>query len=184
MYPGRTTTVLVSALIEVDTSFDLTQFIDWANEIVTEVCDPYYMSTTPPVGYTPGTPTGNYVPYTAYRLEMIERWMAAHAYTVLDPRSAHERLGPISESYQGKIDLGFDSSIYGQNAMRLDTQGGLARMNNRQNTQVGYVNLSAGVRWLGTPNRRGSWAGGRPIGPCVQGAFNGDNLDSNIDTTI
>lgn len=155
MYPGRTTTSEVSALIEVDDTIDLTQFIDMANELTTEACDPYYLATTPPAGFVPATPPPGYAAYTAHRLLLIERMLSAHFYTVRDPRTSHEHVGPLSVSYQGKIDLGLDSSIYGQNAMRLDTRGGLALMNNRMKKTFGSINLPAGVYHLGTSPRRG-----------------------------
>lgn len=154
MYPGRTTLVLVQALVEVDSTFDLTQFIDTANELVTEICDPYYLATTVPVGVTPAAAPTGYVPYTSHRLELIERWLSAHFYTVEDPRSSHDHVGPLSQSYQGKIDLALNSSLYGQNAMRLDTKGGLARMNNLMTKTSGICNIPGGVFHLGTDPRR------------------------------
>lgn len=122
----RTTTVLVGGIIEVDVKITLTPFIEVANELVTECCSED--------------------DYTTTRLELIERWLAAHFYTVRDMRAETEKAGPVSERKQSKVDLGFDSSHYGQTAMRLDTAGGLTRLN--EQTKQGKKPLVS-VAWLG-----------------------------------
>jgi len=134
----RTTLDEVCMVIEID--FDLITeeaafdaFIVPANELVTEFC------------------TGTNGPATAYtdeRLELIERWLAAHFYTNLDPRAVSEKADSVSARYQSKVDLGFDTSHYGQTAMRLDTNGGLTGLNTR--TKNGATKV--GVAWLGTEN--------------------------------
>lgn len=132
---ARTTKALIEKIIDVDAEIipdddAMEPFILMANELVTEVC------------------TGDAGPTTAYtddRLELIERWLAAHFYTNRDPRTKSEKAGSVSESYQTQIDLGFDSSHYGQTAMRLDTNGGLAKLN--EDTKAGKPRV--GVAWLG-----------------------------------
>ena len=106
----RTTAVLVGGIIEVDSTISVTPFIEAANALVTECCAS--VST-----------------YTAARLELIERWLSAHEYTIRDMRASNEKAGDVSERKQSKVDLGFDTSHYGQMAMRLDTSGGLAKLN-------------------------------------------------------
>lgn len=128
--PGRTTSVAVAKLVEVDEDFDLEQFIDVANELVTEVC----------------VPAG----YSDHRLELIERWLSAHFYQILDQGTVAEKVGSIRQQFKSKVDLGFDVTHYGQQVMRLDTAGGLARLNNRIKKGLGSVNLPAGIRWLGS----------------------------------
>lgn len=141
--PGRVTATEVKKIIAIDTptvnkvAVDLDEFIDIANELVTEVCDP--AST----GYTTG------------RLKSIEKYLAAHCYTVLGPRTVRERVGGIQQVFESKLDLGFDNSRYGQLAMRLDTKGGLALLNNAMKTQKGLLPGGAGavkpgVKWMGT----------------------------------
>ena len=126
---ARTTSDLVSGIIEADSSISLTPFILTANELVTEYC----------VGVTPA--------YDATRLELIERWLAAHFYTVRDMRAESEKAGSVSEKKQSKVDLGFDSSHYGQTAMRLDTLGGLSALN--EQTKKGSGQLMS-FAWLGS----------------------------------
>lgn len=136
---ARTTRTLIKEIIGVDaglipTDAAMLPFITLANELVTEAC------------------TGDNGPSVAYsteRLVLIETWLAAHCYTNLDPRAASEAAEGVSASYQSKIDLGFDTSHYGQTAQRLDTNGGLARINNASKTGGTLV----GGFWAGTdPN--------------------------------
>ena len=132
---ARTTRAQVATIIELDSTLipdddALSPFVDVATELVTECC------------------TGDAGPDTAYsdtRLELIERWLTAHFYAVRDPRVVSERAGSVSATYQSSIGLGFDTSHYGQTAMRLDTNGGLARLNNGAK-KGGAI---SGV-WLGT----------------------------------
>lgn len=138
--PGRTTAVAVRGIIDSITTVSMDPYIDAANELVTEVCAPVLLAD----GVTPR--------YSAGRLELIERYLGAHFYTIFDPRSASEKVSIITQRLQGKIDLGLDSSLYGQNAMRLDTAGGLAAMNNAMKTQElilpgARATLAGGVFW-------------------------------------
>ena len=124
---ARTTSTAVGGIIEVDADITLTPFIDAANVLVTECC-----STDD---------------YTTAELTRIELWLSAHFYTVRDMRAEMEKAGPVSEKKQSKVDLGFNSSHYGQMAMRLDHVGGLAVLNDRI-----LKGKRAGVQiaWLGT----------------------------------
>ena len=126
---ASTTAALVAGIIEVDTSITLTPFISVANEFVTECC----ASATPA--------------YSVARLALIETWLAAHIYTVRDMRAEQEKAGDVSEKKQSKVDLGFDTSHYGQTAMRLDTLGGLAALN--ASAKKGE-NTTLSTGWLGS----------------------------------
>jgi len=130
---ARTNATNVKAIIEVDSSIvpadsDLDPFINTANELVTELC------------------TGTQGPSTAYsvtRLELIERWLAAHFYAIRDPRAKSERAGSVGVSYQEKVDLNFAVTTYGQQAMMLDTNGALARLNKGKGVGIQIL-------WLGS----------------------------------
>lgn len=133
---ARTTRALVGTIIELDPEVipddaAMEPFITVANELVTEAC----------VDNGPSTA------YTSARLELIERWLAAHLYTNRDPRAVNEKAGAVGATYQSKVDLGFDTSHYGQTAMRLDTNGGLAKLND--DAKKGRPRVS--VYWPGTP---------------------------------
>lgn len=129
----RTNAANIKAIIEVDTTIiaadsDLDPFISIANELVTEIC------------------TGTNAPdpvYTDARLELIERWLAAHFYAIRDPRAKSEKAGSVGVSYRGKTDLNFALTHYGQQAMMIDTNGGLSRLNKGKG-------LTATVLWAGT----------------------------------
>lgn len=133
---ARTTKAQIEAIIEVDATVvpddaAMEPFILVANELVTERCT---------------GAAGPSTPYTDARLEMIERWLAAHFYTNRDPRVTDERAGGVSATYQSSVGLGFDTSHYGQMAMRLDTNGGLAKLN--EDTKKGRPRVR--VVWPGT----------------------------------
>jgi hypothetical protein len=109
----RTTAELVAGLVEQDVKSvpDLTPFIATANILVTRVCGS--------------------AGYSDEEIEMIERWLAAHFYCMRDPRATYETARSVAQSLQNKVDLGLATSHYGQQAMILDTKGGLARLNSR-----------------------------------------------------
>ena len=129
---ARTNATNVKAIIEVDSSIivsdsDLDPFINVANELVTEMC------------------TGANGPDTDYsvtRLEYIERWLSAHFYAIRDPRAKSEKAGSVGVSYDTKVGMNLSLTTYGQQAMMLDTNGGLARLDKGKGVNVG-------VTWLG-----------------------------------
>jgi len=125
----RTTDAEVKAIIEVDVNITLTPFIAAANTLVTQCC------------------TDLDDDYTATELAQIETWLSAHFYTVRDMRAEGEKAGPVSEKKQSKVDLGFDTSHYGQMAMRLDYHGGLASLN--EQIKKG-IKKAVSVTWWGT----------------------------------
>jgi len=134
---ARTTRANVALIIELDAEIvpddtAMAPFIDVANEFVTEACT---------------GDNGPETPYTDDRLELIERFLAAHIYTNRDPRPASESAGSVSTNYQSRVDLGFATSHYGQTAMRLDTNGGLARLDKSTTKGTPVV----GGFWAGTP---------------------------------
>lgn len=123
----RTTNEAVLALIELDAGISPAQFIELANELVTEVCVP--------------------LGYTSTRLELIERWLSAHFCAVAYPRTSSESGGGVSESYQVSPGMGLDLTSYGQQVKLLDTKGGLAKLD--KDTKAGIRSV-AGINWLGS----------------------------------
>lgn len=133
---SRTSRANVAMIIELDVTVvpddaAMAPFIDVAGELVTEHCT---------------GASGPATPYTDTRLELVERWLAAHFYSCRDPRAKSEGAGSVNVTYDITGGLGFDGTTYGQTAMRLDTNGGLTRLN--ENTKKGKPN--AKVIWLGT----------------------------------
>ena len=56
--------------------------------------------------------------------------MAAHFVAIRDVRSASETAGPVSQSFQHRVDLNLNQTQYGQQALILDTSGYLASLQN------------------------------------------------------
>jgi len=129
----RTTSAAVQEVLSDDyTSGDsLTAFIEAANRLVTKVC----------------TSTD----YDSTDLELIERWLAAHSYMVGRKQTSEERVDVVGVVYAVKTDLGFDSTTYGQMAMRLAWKGELGRLN--VDIKKGKGGRSAQVLW-GIDSRR------------------------------
>lgn len=124
---ARTTPTLVGDIVEVDDTISLVPFIDTASELVTEVCGSAGYSDT--------------------RLELIERWLSAHFYKIRDQAVANEKAGPAQTAYQYQVGLGLAQTKEGQQAMILDTKGGLAALSKR--TEQGN-SQHPGITWLGS----------------------------------
>ena len=133
----RTTSDLVAQLVDVQAGKDLSPFIAVANQLTTDICT----YTTNP--YTDG--------YVGSKMELIERWLAAHFYTVFDNQLTAAKAGTVAVRYQHKIGYGLKTSMYGQQAIILDTNGGLAAWDNTAQIKR-KIKLSIG--WMG---RRYSW---------------------------
>ena len=128
---ARTNEDSVGEIIEVDVNIDLTPFIDTANSLVEEIA----------------SSSG----HDDARLELIERYLAAHFYTLRDPRPTSEKAGSVGVNYQSKVDLNLKTSHYGQTALVLDTSGLLAAINNRASRGKKTVS----VHWLGQTDDQG-----------------------------
>lgn len=126
---ARTNEDAVGAVIDIDVGDDVQPYIDTANSLVTELCSDS--------GYSDG------------RLELIERWLSAHFYDINRPRSQREGVspGPFQALEPVKVDLFFNNTKYGQQAVLLDTAGNLAGL---QNTLTAVKQArTAESKWLG-----------------------------------
>lgn len=137
---ARTTAALVSGIILVQDGVDITPFISVANQMTTDIC------TYP----QPGQDASLFLPYTdgfiGSKMELIERWLSAHFYTIFDNQLSHAKAGTVSVGFQYKIDLGLKVSLYGQQVLRLDTYGGLAALDNVVNAKR---QIKVSINWLG-----------------------------------
>jgi len=129
----RTTDAAVKLIIEVDPLISTTPFIEVASSLVDEVVVD--------------------ASYAAAREELIERWLSAHFYAIRDMRSASEKAGPVAQSFQFKVGLNLANTMYGQQAMALDTFGGLAAISKK--AELGGP-AGAGAVWLGTGDSDGN----------------------------
>jgi hypothetical protein len=124
---ARTTDELVGSIVDVTEGVDLESYIDVANELVTEICGD--------AGYEDS------------RLVKIETWLAAHFYTVYDPRSTQEGAGPVSASYEGQAAMHLNRTRYGQQVLILDTAGGFAAL--QAQAAAGTAKIRPVVFWAG-----------------------------------
>lgn len=124
----RTTEEAVGAIIEVDSDISLTPFIETGSNLTDRVA----AAASPP---------------SAATLELIERYLSAHCYTLRAPRAIQERAGSVGETFQSRVDLGLKTSHYGQMALTLDTTGVLSQISNGTK--------AAGIQWGGKDADRG-----------------------------
>lgn len=114
----RTTSVKVAAIIEWDTDIPLDPFISAASTLVDRVersADSLNLLLDDP-------DTGGKT--REDKLTEIETFLAAHFYTLRDPRPASEGAGPVSTSYQSAVlARPLSTSHYGLAAMALDETG-------------------------------------------------------------
>lgn len=84
-------------------------------------------------------------------LELIERWLSAHAYLLMDEPVESEKVDVLSRKFLSKNDLGFDQTKQGQMALRLDHKGILAGLNEQSKGEQGTGGgRTAGVTWGGS----------------------------------
>jgi len=124
----RTTSELVAGVVEADGDIDLSPFILTANALVTEVCEP--------------------VGYSDERLELIERWLAAHFYANRDMRLSREGVDDVDQTFQYRVGLMLANTMYGQQAMVLDTAGKLAALSKK--AEQGKTKKRVSITWLGS----------------------------------
>lgn len=127
----RTTQDAVSKLVEIDLTINsgaIDFAIETANRLTTDVCS----SSA----------------YSDETLELIERWLSAHFYSIRDPRTTKESIqGEIDVSFEGKTDIGLSHTRYGQQAMLIDFKGNLSAL---QNSLKMPKKTKAGLFWAGT----------------------------------
>jgi len=80
--------------------------------------------------------------YPAKRLELIERWLAAHYFKVSDKGYSSRSTEGASGNFDGQTAMYLESSLYGQTALRLDPSGCL-------DAAGGKELKIAGGGWLG-----------------------------------
>lgn len=87
------------------------------------------------------------------RLEIVERWLAAHFYAVSDRPFANRSTGGAGAGFDGKTGQGLDFTGYGQHAKVLDPTGFLSSLGS--GGSEGAVRPKVGGFWAGTSTRDG-----------------------------
>lgn len=152
--PYRINSTQVQQILDFDPSIsNLTPFIAAAEQLVDRVVANTNFDVEGGSSYK-----ANPIQYSAQELINIETWLAAHFVAIRDPRYASNSMGPTSQSYVVMGGMNLAQTPYGQQAMLLDMNGGLAWLDKHisqgQRTKVG-------ITYLGT-NKRGEWYYGYP----------------------
>jgi len=132
----RTTSAAVLAILgdnygksrQLGANPDLSPFIEAAGSYVDDIV-------------TYATSDGRLVPNAA-KQELLERYLAAHCYLIMDQAYASKGTAGANASFQGQTGMYLEGTKYGQFALRLETSGTLAALDKRQ---------VAGGAWLGKP---------------------------------
>ena len=61
-------------------------------------------------------------------LKEITRWLSAHFISIRDQHPETIKIGEAEMRYRGKVELGLDATMFGQQAKVLDTSGKLAKV--------------------------------------------------------
>ena len=78
-------------------------------------------------------------------MERIALYLSAHFAVLSYPSVSREQLGPMAQSFFGKLGLGLENTKYGQSALSLDPTGVLKDMSGGKVRQrVGLWNLGNG----------------------------------------
>lgn len=128
----RTTEFDVRQILEFsDEELNTNAFIDAANSIVNDVC----------------LDSG----YDDDKLTLIETWLSAHLVAIKHQIPASQSVGEVSERYQFSVSLNLNVTIYGQQAMLIDTAGNLAALNKKMKDGTYDVKLTA--EWAGVTKK-------------------------------
>lgn len=122
---SRTTDECVRGIADVDPNILLGPFIDMASVFVSRM-----QSCASDRGYT----------YTEDELRVIETLLAAHLYSIRDPRVTSEGTERAQASYEvGKQGEGLRSTDYGKQAASLDGSGCLTAMSSGARAQFFWL---------------------------------------------
>lgn len=130
----RTTKPTVMAILgsDYDGVRDLQVFINTATKFVDRVVTlALTYSVLGPLDDTPTTGAAT----------DLEGWVAAHLYAVSDKPLQSKSSGKASGQFSGQTGMGFDSTLYGQHALRIDYTGVLNAIDKRKLAGAGWLGL-------------------------------------------
>jgi hypothetical protein len=126
---ARTTSGAVQAILLQDYDSldnpDLTPFIETASSVVDDVSLCASQKGTP---------------LATAKLELLERWLSAHCYCLVDRLYYSRKTGKAEGIFQGRTGMNLDYTPYGQMAKSLDPTGCLVAVTS---------SMKAGMMWLG-----------------------------------
>lgn len=115
----------------IDAEEDLTMAIRTAHSLVWDICAQYKAPLKP---------------YSTEKLGLIEAWLAAHFFHINSPQASNEHAGPVSQGFQYFVSQDLRNTMFGQQAIMLDTNGGLAQWC----LDVAKGKKTAAMKFLGT----------------------------------
>lgn len=123
----RTSLLLVCKEIDEDTpETETISFINSAHVLVCNTLDGYGISTT--------------------LITEIERYLAAHFAVLAYPSVQREQIGPMSNSFFGKLGTGLENTRYGQSAIAMDPTGILKEFSDgKRRIRVRMTSLGSGI---------------------------------------
>lgn len=119
--------LLVCKEIDNDTPEDeITSFINSAHVLVCNTLDGYGISTA--------------------LITEIERYLSAHFAVLAYPSVQREQIGPMSNSFFGKLGTGLENTRYGQSAIAMDPTGILKEFSDgKRRIRVRMTSLGSGI---------------------------------------
>lgn len=124
---ARTTEGKVKAVIEVDDDLWSDDFITNASIMVDNLAA-----------------SGSASSLSSATLEVIETYISAHLYALVDPKPLQEKASRSTTKFQGKTDMGLNATFWGQMALSFDYTGTLAGMTNTDG-----LSKELTIAWLG-----------------------------------
>lgn len=123
----RTSLLLVCKEIDEDTpETETISFINSAHVLVCNTLDGYGISTT--------------------LITEIERYLAAHFAVLAYPSVQREQIGPMSNSFFGKLGTGLENTRYGQSAIAMDPTGILKEFSDgKRRIRMRMTSLGSGI---------------------------------------
>ncbi len=123
----RTSLLLVCKEIDEDTpETETISFINSALVLVCNTLDGYGISTT--------------------LITEIERYLAAHFAVLAYPSVQREQIGPMSNSFFGKLGTGLENTRYGQSAIAMDPTGILKEFSDgKRRIRMRMTSLGSGI---------------------------------------
>ena len=123
----RTSLLLVCKEVDEDTpETETISFINSAHVLVCNTLDGYGISTT--------------------LIAEIERYLAAHFAALAYPSVQREQIGPMSNSFFGKLGTGLENTRYGQSAIAMDPTGILKEFSDgKRRIRMRMTSLGSGI---------------------------------------